>query len=156
MKLIIAGRDRTEDLGRDLRRQVAAMDRLEPARQPARLPADISALALARAMSDTDYLDQYLRLIRHREAVGTYDFNIPHKAGPAGWCLAGFKALLWKLLRYQHDRINFRQYLINNQLTSALLLEVAARQKDVADLERRVAELEGEGLPANHAKKTRN
>ncbi len=142
MKIIIAGRDRTDGLGRDLRRQAAAMERLEPARQPARIPADISALVLARSTSDTDYLEQYLRLIRHREAVGTFDFKIPRKAGLVGGCLAAFKALLWKLLRYQHDRMTFRQYLINNQLTSALLLEVAARRKDLSDLEQRVAELE--------------
>ena len=145
MKIIVAGQDRTQDLGQALRQQAAAMERRDARGKPAQLPADISALALARAKSDADYLDHLIRLIRYRDAVDTLDFEIPRKPGVAGLCMKRLKAFLWNLLRYQHDRITFRQNLINTQLTSALEFEVIQRQKETADLKRRVAELEKKG-----------
>ena len=145
MKLNVAGQDRTQDLGQAMRQQAAAMERRDARGKPAQLPADISALALARAKSDADYMDHLIRLIRYRDAVDTLDFEIPRKPGLAGLCLKRLKAFLWNLLRYQHDRITFRQNLINTQLTSALEFEVSQRQKETADLKRRVAELEKKG-----------
>lgn len=142
MKLSIAGQDRTKDLGAALRQQAGIIARGDTSCQPARLPAEISALALARAKSDADYMDRFIRLIRCRDAVDTLPFHIPRKPGFAGRCMASFKAFLWKLLRYQHDRIAFRQNLINTQLTSALEFEFTQRQKETEDLKRRVAELE--------------
>jgi len=145
MKLNVAGQDRTQTLGPALRQQAEIMARGDDHHQPARIAADISALALARAKSDADYLAHLIRLIRHRDAVDTLAFDIPRKPGLAGRCMQRLKALLWKLLRYQHDRITFRQNLINTQLTSALEFEVAQRQKEMADLKRRVAKLEKQG-----------
>ncbi len=142
MKLTVAGLDRSADLGQALRNRAAALAALPPARQPARIPDDLSALDLARAASEDDYLERYLRLARHRDAVGAFDFRIPRKPGLAGRCLARLRAFLWKLLRYQHDRMAFRQHLVNNQLTTALRLEIEARRKDTADLQRRLAALE--------------
>lgn len=142
MKIVVAGQDRTRELEPELRRTVEAMARLAPRRQPARVPAEISALALMRAASDAEYLNQLIRLIRCRDAVDTLDFYIPRRPGLTGLCLARLKAFLWKLLRYQHDRIAFRQNLINTLLSSALEFESVARQKEMADLRRRVAELE--------------
>ncbi len=145
MKIVVAGRDRTPELGPELRRAAEAMARLAPRRQPARIPPELSALALARAGSEADYLAILLRLIRCRDAVSTLDFNIPRHPGPIGLVLARIKAFLWKLLRYQHDRIAFRQHLVNAQLTGALEFEVMARQKEIAELQRRLAELEKTG-----------
>jgi len=142
MKISIAGQDRTQDLGQTLRQQAEIMARGDDRHQPARITADISALALARAKSDAEYLDHLIRLIHYREAVDTLDFDIPRKPGVAGLCMKRLKAFLWHLLRYQHDRIIFRQNLINTQLTSALEFEVTQRQNEMADLKRRVAELE--------------
>jgi hypothetical protein len=145
MKLSIAGQDKTNDLGQALRQQAEAMERGPDSRKLAPLPPEISALALARAQSEAEYMDHLIRLIRYRDAVDTLDFDIPRKPGLAGLIMTQFKAFLWKLLRYQHDRIVFRQNLINTQLTSALEFEFTQRQKETADLKRRVAELEKQG-----------
>ena len=145
MKLSVAGQDRTHDLGRELRRQAEVMARGATSRKLAPFPPEISARALARAQSEAEYLDQLIGLIRCRNAVDTLDFSIPRKPGVAGLFMARLKALLWKLLRYQHDQIAFRQNLINTQLTSALEFEFTQRQKETADLKRRVAELEKQG-----------
>lgn len=142
MKLSVAGQDRTQDLGQALRRQAGVMESGPAGRKMARLPPEISALALAQAKSDDEYMDHLVRLIRYRDAVDTSDFDIPRMPGVMGLCLARLKAFLWKLLRYQHDRVAFRQNLINTQLTSALEFEFVQRRKEIADLKRRVAELE--------------
>ncbi|MDD5679075.1 MAG: hypothetical protein PHW60_13970 [Kiritimatiellae bacterium] len=145
MKLSVAGQDRTYDLGRDLHRQAEAMERTAASRKLAPFPPEISALALARAPSEAEYLDRLIGLIGCRDAIDTLDFAIPRKPGVAGLFMARLKAFLWKLLRYQHDRIAFRQNLINTQLTSALAFEIAQRRKETVDLKRRVAELEKQG-----------
>lgn len=142
MKIMIAGQDRTRDVGESLRRQAGAMQGAPACRKPACFPEEISALALARAKSDAEYMEELIRLILYRDAVDTFDFTIPRKPGLAGRLKTGLKAFLWKLLRYQHDRIAFRQNLINGLYSSALEFEVALRRKEAADLKRRVSELE--------------
>ena len=145
MKLSVAGRDRTHDLGRELRRQAGVMERGEANHKPKSALVAPEIMPLARAQSEAEYLDQLIGLIRCRNAVDTLDFAIPRKPGVVGLFMTKLKARLWKLLRYQHDRIAFQQNLINIQLTSALEFEVTQRQKETADLKRRVAELEQQG-----------
>jgi len=147
MKLIVAGQDRTQDLGQVLRRQAEIITRAEAGRKPAGITPEISALALAQAKSDAGYLDQLVRLLRYRDAVDTLDFDIPRKPGVAGLFMARIKAFLWKLLRYQHDRIVFRQNMINGLHTSALEYEIALRQQAVADLDQRLKRLESQLAP---------
>ena len=142
MKLNVAGQDRTHDLGRELRRQAAVMEREKSSLKPKPELVAPDIIPLARAQSEAEYLDQLIGLIRCRNAVGTLDFAIPRKSGIVGWFITRLKALLWKLLRYQHDRIAFQQNLINAHLTDALEYEVTQRQKETADLKRRMAELE--------------
>ena len=142
MKIFVANKDRTADLGADIRAAAQVLMRGGEREVPAQLPPDLSALSLTRGKSDADYLANLIRLIRYRDAVDTLDFDIPRKPGLAGLIMSRIKAFLWKLLRYQHDRIAFRQNLINTQLTSGLAFEVAARQKEIAELKRRVTELE--------------
>ncbi len=142
MKISVAGRDRTQDLGPDLRRQAENMARGDTSRQPAKLPDSISALALRKATSDADYLNELIRLLRWRDGVDTLPFHIPCRPGLCGRLAVRIKEVFWKLLRYQHDRIAFRQNLINTQLTSALEFEIVQRQKEADELKQRVAELE--------------
>jgi hypothetical protein len=145
MKLSVAGQDRTHDLGRELRLQAEAMERGESNHKPKPALVAPDIIPLARAQSEAEYLDQLIGLIRSRNAVETLDFAIPRKPGVVGLFMTRLKALLWKLLRYQHDRIAFQQNLINTQLTSVLEFEFTPRQKETADLKRRVAELEKQG-----------
>lgn len=142
MKLSIAGQDRTHDLGRELRQQAEVMEREASNHKPKPALVAPDIMPLARAQSEAEYLDQLIGLIRSRNAVDTLDFAIPRKPGAVGLFIARLKALLWKLLRYQHDRIAFQQNLINAHLTSALEFEVIQRQKETADLKRRIIELE--------------
>ncbi|MBI2440359.1 MAG: hypothetical protein HYV35_03200, partial [Lentisphaerae bacterium] len=137
MKIIVAGQDRTGELLPELRERSAAFARAAEHRKPKLLPSDISARALAEAKSEAAYLNELIRLLRLREGVDTLPFSIPSRPGLRGWVMVQVKRALWRLLRYQHDRIAFRQNLINTMLTSALEFEVRQRQKEVAELQRR-------------------
>ncbi len=157
MHLVIAGKDRTADLGAALRRDAEAMARGGRDRTPPRLPPAISALVLRQAGSDAAYLDEFLRLLRYRDGVDTCAFAIPGRPGPLGRLAVAVRRLLWRLLRYQHDRMAFRQNLINSALVSALEFEQSRRRAACDALERRLAALElpgagriGPAAPAEH------
>ncbi len=145
MKLVVAGSDCTEKLGPALRREAADMARGGRRRTPPRIAPAIGALALREARTEAAFLGEWRRLLRYRDGVDTLAFEIPRRPSPAGWLLAGFKRLLWTLLRYQHDRIVFRQNLINHALVSSLEFEAEARDAALEALARRVADLERKG-----------
>jgi len=142
MKLIIATRDRSEDLGPWLREQADAMQSLPSDRRPTVLPAIIAAKSLAHVTHESQFQDEFLRLLRYREGVDTLPFRIPRRPGLLGALMATAKKGLWKLCRYQWDRITFRQNLINTFYNHALEYEQQQRKRDVTRLEQRITSLE--------------
>jgi hypothetical protein len=139
MKLVVNGQDRAADLGAEL----AAAARQRPAGpKPGQIPEAISALHLRSAASEADYFADFLRLLRYRDNVDTLPFEIPHKPGWAGRLTAKFKAVLWRLLRYQHDRITDRQNLINHLYSSALEFQQRQHAQEIRDLQSRISDLE--------------
>lgn len=155
MKIIVANRDRTADLGAEIRTAAANRQQNPDCRViPATIVPEISALALQAAKSESAYLSEFIRLLRYRDNVDTLRFMIPRKPGFQGAMMTKLKEFLWKLLRYQHDRITFRQNMINSLHTTALECELAAREKDVSELRKRLAELEARlnGPDANRSK----
>ncbi|MDD5483454.1 MAG: hypothetical protein PHP98_07370 [Kiritimatiellae bacterium] len=142
MQIIIAGEDCTGELGAKIRQSAARLKKLTGRSAPPEISAAIGALTLRKASSDAEYLRHFLRLLRYRDAFDTYDFDIPRRPAPLGAVLAGLKKFLWKLLRYQHDRIAFRQNLINGLFTGAVEFEAVERKKADDDLARRLARME--------------
>ena len=142
MKIIVAGQDLTEDLGPELKRQAEQMARGDTSRQPAKYDQTVSILALANAQSEETFLSELIRLLHYREGVDTHPYAIPCPPGLCGKCLVVVRKALWKLLRYQHDRMAFRQNLVSSQLTSALEFEIVQRRRETADLRQRLDELE--------------
>ncbi len=145
MKVVIAGQDQSATLGNEV---AAAAARL------AQAPGGIGALdpahsarQLAAADSTADYLQRYLKLLRMRHGVRTANFYIPRRPGWAGQVAAWLKALLWRGLRYQHDRLTSQQNLINELAIHAAEFQQEAWQQDVAELQRRVAALEAQAKP---------
>lgn len=103
---------------------------------------EISALRLGETADAEEYLREFMRLLRSRDAVDTLPFAAPRRPGLFGALMARFRCLLWRLLRYQHDRIAFRQNMVNFLLRHALELEIQARERGVAEIGARLAELE--------------
>ncbi len=139
MKIAIAGKDRSADLG-----PVLAADARERARDPSHvdLPWSLHALSLRDQKTGSAYFDHYLELLRRKNHVDTLNFDIPHRPGLGGRAWMLVKKVLWKVLRYQHARMAFRQNLINSHLTSALEYQRDLARKEVGELKRRIAALE--------------
>ncbi|MFN2352425.1 MAG: hypothetical protein ABR497_10810 [Kiritimatiellia bacterium] len=139
MQIWVAGKPAPELAGQV---RAAADDMARGPRRPDEVSPEIGAPALAHCASDADYLEHFMRLLRYRDAVDTLDFEIPCRPGPAGRLMRALKRVLWKLLRYQHDRIAFRQNLINGLHTQALEWELRQRQREIAELRGRITALE--------------
>lgn len=125
MKLTVASQDRSADLGAE----VAAAAQRRSLKPPRMLSPGHSALALKTARTEREFLDKYIELVGLRHGAVTSDFDIPRKPGAVGALLAKVRGFLWKLLRYQHDRMAFQQNLINELLVDALAFERNEREK---------------------------
>ena len=84
--------------------------------------------------------------MRLRYALCTEPFPIPGKPGLTGCLMKRLKALLWKLLRYQHDRMAQQQSAINELVISAQDFQNTAFTQRIEALEQRIQELEKERL----------
>ena len=135
MKILISGKDCSHDPGSRIAAEAA-----ERMRDPrcAFLPPEISALSLRDARTEREYDDQFVRLVRAKSPVNTQDFDLPPRPGLAGAVYAAVRKFLWRLLRYQHDRVVFRQNFVNAQVASALEFQ----QSEIRRLEERVRALE--------------
>lgn len=139
MYLNIAGKDRSADVGATLTRQSQRhQGKLSPWS-----PGD-SALSLRESQSAADYLERFCRLMRLRYALSTEAFPIPARPGVAGNLLRKLKGFLWKLLRYQHDRMAFQQNSINELVISSIDFQQAASKRRIDSLEQRIRALETE------------
>lgn len=146
MQLTVASKDRSGDLGRDV---AAAAARLQASGTVGALAPEHSALALKAAEDRADYLRRYLDLLRLRHGIRTADYHVPRGPGLRGKTALALKTFLWKLLRYQHDRMAFQQNAVNELAIDALEFQREELERDVADVKRRLAALERErGGPA--------
>jgi len=139
MRIIVAGKDQTSEIGSELTHRAA---RHQGALSP--WSAADSALSLKASRDMTDYLNRFGKLMRLRYALCTDPFPIPGKPGLAANLIKKLKTLLWKLLRYQHDRMSCQQNAINELVISAHDFQNSAMQQRLNALEQRIQELERE------------
>lgn len=103
--------------------------------------------ALRAAPSPSLELDRWLALLRAHGAVRTDDFVAPARPGAAGRLMSRLKGVVWKLLRYQHERTAIQQNAVNLQLVLALEAVLAEQRRELAALRERVAALEARTGP---------
>ena len=140
MNLSVAGKDRSGDLGRQVAADAA---RLQASGAVGALAPEHSALVLKTATDRADYLRRYLDLLRLRHGVRTADYYVPRRPGWAGRVAGAAKTVLWKLLRYQHDRMSFQQNLVNELAVDALEFQRDRMDRELADVKKRIDALEG-------------
>ena len=139
MNLTVAGKDRSGDLGQQMAAEAA---RLQATGTVGALSPEHSALVLKAAADRPDYLRRYLELLRLRHGIRTADYYIPRGPGLRGKVALALKTVLWKLLRYQHDRLAFQQNAVNELAIDALEFQRDETERELADLKRRMAALE--------------
>jgi hypothetical protein len=142
MRIVVAGKDRTNEIGCELTRRAA---RHQGVLSP--WSADDSALSLQASRDLTDYLDRYNKLLRLRFALCTAPFPVPGKSGVSGTLMKRLKAILWKLFRYQHDRMAFQQNALNELIINAQDFQNTSLKQRLAELEHRIKELENGRAP---------
>ncbi|MDD4870172.1 MAG: hypothetical protein PHR77_06395 [Kiritimatiellae bacterium] len=141
MNLIIAGKDRTSDIGQQIVNR--AKQRVQNSPVPFLSPQH-SALCLKDEITADGYLKQFVRLLKMRHGASTAPFPIPARAGLSGRIMAVLRRVLWKLLRYQHDRITFQQNLINELFITGIEIQQKTIQGKMDGISKRLETLESE------------
>ena len=139
LRISVAGRDRTADLGPALQAEAAAHE-ADPLYY--QLPPELQAASLRGCRNESEFEARYFALLRRKHHTATNDYVIPRKPGPAGALIGRLRRVLWKVLVYQHDRMSFLQNMINTSLVSALDFDRQELRREVGRLEARIAALE--------------
>jgi hypothetical protein len=139
MKIILAGKDRAADIGSQV---VAEAARLKAVGSIGSLSPEHTALRLKQCANGDEFMHDFLDLLNMRHGVRTTDYYIPRGPGLRGKVAVALKTVLWKLLRYQHDRTTFQQNLINELEINAVVFQRDRLNREVANLKIRIERLE--------------
>ena len=138
MKIVIANRDRTAELEPALR---AEADRRLADPGHVQLPPELHALSLREARDEADFLERWSAQVRRKSHVDTLKFDIPRRPGALGSLFQRVRVVLWKALRYQHNRVVSLQNLVNSHLVATLEFQA----DEIRRLRARLDELERKG-----------
>lgn len=125
-------------------------ERVRTDKKMAPLPESLNARSLSQAETGAAYAERYLTLVRRKGHIDTLDFDVPHRNSVAGRLLGRVRTFVWKCLRYQHDRMAFRQNLVNSHLVSLIEVQNEELTSEIAALKQRLAEVEAK-VPADQA-----
>jgi len=90
---------------------------------------------------------KFLEMLRHKSQIDTQTFTMPRKPGLWGGLMVAVRKLLWKILRYQHDRMSIRQNRVNSWIISLVESRTESIQADMNQLQKRLAKLEASAKP---------
>jgi len=118
MNVHVAGQDRSGDLGADITREAEALAARDDAPEFLKYPH--SAVFLNSSRDDAQFIDRLTSLLLAKTGTSARSFWIPRRPGLLGGLMAGLKRALWKVLRYQHERMSFQQNVVNLQISATL------------------------------------
>lgn len=139
MKVWIAGEEATGSLGKSVEDRAASLQNTE---YEILLEREADVLKLRDAETTADHLKRYIALMRRESDVDPARYAQPRTPGLKGAISYSIRMFLWRLLRYQHFWMAFRQNGINAMQAEALDFEQQERQRQTAELEARVKQLE--------------
>lgn len=136
MKILVGGEDRTDVVGEMVTKGVGRLHRHPDA--PEFVHPDYSALTLRDAEDTSAYLHRLIDLIRKRSELSTIPARVSHGQGIVTTIKASIRWLMWRVLRYQHDRMAFQQNIVNTQMTSALEFLLEEQSRELSELRARI------------------
>jgi hypothetical protein len=139
LRITIAGRDRAQDLQPALNTEA---EKAFARSGRAHYPPELLATSLCGCRNEREFLDRLLVLTRRKSHVDTSHFDSTRRPGIAGMVWASIRQKLWRLLRYQHERVFFRQNMVNSQFVSAVEFERDLLLSEITRLEERLDRLE--------------
>jgi len=87
---------------------------------------------------------KFVEMLRHKSQIDTQAFTMPRKPGMVGDIMAVVRGFLWKILRYQHDRMSSRQNRVNGWIISLVESRTNALESEMIRLREKVAVLESQ------------
>ncbi len=141
MKLIVAGKDRSADLGDDLAREAAA---LASSNTSIHCAHDDAVLRLREVSSMAEYLKTYAPLMRSNGGlrIALTTPPRPPRRGLMPRLRRWLRPLLLRVLTHEHAYIVHQQATFNELIATALEFEVEESQRRCAEIETRLAALE--------------
>lgn len=133
------GRDVSADVGEQVRKDVERMQALQ---RCAFIPAHISALRLRDAPCETVFDLNFADLLRYRQHVDTRASALDVHPGLRRLFSTVLHRALWRLMRFQHERLFFRQNLINSHVAALLEMQARHQADAMADVSARLETLE--------------
>jgi len=139
VKLMLAGRDRTDDVGADVEVQARALSDPE---LESLLRGEQPVLDLGAGCGGPAYIRHFTQLVRIRTSVDTAKIRVPEGHGFGGGLWMAFRRLMWRIMRFAHDDYAFRQNTVNTALGYGLEFESEERRREGAELRQRIDQLE--------------
>lgn len=153
MRITVAGKDRSADLGDDLAREAAAL-----ARSNTVLPCghEDSVLRLRDGTSMAEYLQIYAPLMSVNGGlrIALTTPPRPPRPGLVPRLRRWLRPILLRVLTHEHAYIVHQQATINELLATAFEFEVAESQRRCAAIESRLAALEARCAASRHNQET--
>ena len=146
MTILVAGRDRSADIGAEIRRAAARLS--EP--RPVLCGTEDSALLLRKARSPHEYLAILCRLLRARHGIYTGANALPMRNGKPGLVRGFMMRIALRFLAYEHQWLAYQQGLINELVINALDMERASMESHRVKMEKKILELEEKVAALQH------
>lgn len=145
MRILIANKDRTEDLGPRL--AAAAAGRPDRLHGSGRMP-EPTALSLGEARTEDEFLRMFIEHLRrqHGRFAEGYD-DIGGRPGLAGRVRGLARNAVARLTRAEQERVLARQGLLTELLLAAMEFQQARHQRDVDQLNQRLDALQDKHGP---------
>ena len=137
MKIVVAGQDRSGDLGPALQRDAAAASGRAAMDV---YPPELHATSLKQAKTEGEYLARLMELVRRRQHADVRRFQPSRRHGFLGSISLRVRQFMWRVLHYQHEYTMSRQNAVNSHLYTAvdcLFAEVRRLDRRLDELERR-------------------
>lgn len=151
-RVVVAG----EDLGTELLASFQPhLEAMIASRDVVFLPEHQSALHLKQCRNQREFLRCFLEMMRLRQHVDTHVLPLAPGRTFVGRVLVKVRKFLWRVLKYQHDRMAFRQNLALSNIKSMQICIVDMLEEHDRLLAR-IEALEGgrNGIPAGEANST--
>jgi len=146
MVLMVAGRDRSGDLGQDVEAEANALDN---AGVRERILNESRILELRSAENEGDFVDRQLKIFGVRTQLDLGECGMPENSsvGVVGRIIGAVRVFVWRLLRFAFEWIIFHQNVINEQQAITLAHEVRLRKRENKELLKRIELLESRIKP---------
>ncbi|MBN1269121.1 MAG: hypothetical protein JXB04_05995 [Kiritimatiellae bacterium] len=141
MRLLIAGKDESEGLGRELS---AAAEARAKQGSPRFLSPQHSALSLRECADTREYQDRFVTLLGMRHGVDP-EVEVLVRPGLLGKFTAAVKGVVWKLIRYRMEKLVERQNVVNEMTAHAVEFQNEILREEIAELKEKLAQHGGPG-----------